>query len=598
MEEFDINNNSTGNGSMSPFRSITGNDSFWDGSLPNPLGTPLSVSSTVPETSVAGLRDGGLLQDQVSVRPKVVVPTLSTVTHTVTRPVNTTGSSVSCPPGSAMGLNLPGSRPPVFSCGICLPGTGVPPIQAWSRPPWAPPMQPYPPFQAQGLNPFASLYWPQPVPFGQDRAPPAVTSVTSSTSVSRDTELMDNIKQVFADFKKSFSEELGAMSSRISSLESNQVSHSVPVTQEDDLLSIAPRSQEQSFLSEEEDISTSDPVAPPIPPRIHPSSEEGSPGENEVEETAVSSKDQLKGRVYTLLRDVAHVPFSSPPRPKKLASTFETSCGLVQEQPSNYKSFPESNHTVAAIQFVNDSLANKTNDKTSSGSAFAGFGANSFPGSFKSKDFEIHNSTIGKTAPVCDKPFSQLLGAKPIDGLRLSQSLWAKSENLLRSASHVLGTAEHFLSAVGSLLQDKDDLSEVKSLLLQVDQALGASQLLLMGTLGNFTLSKRKEILEKSSVTESLQDSLLHSPLTDKIFGLSLQTVQEEVNKTPQAVKVNVQLTGDGKRSVATVSSLSSAHSAPNKKRKVTNASKSSSVSNKPPVPKGSQGGKKSGKRK
>jgi hypothetical protein len=45
---------------------------------------------------------------------------------------------------------------------------------------------------------------------------------------------------------------------------------------------------------------------------------------------------------------------------------------------------------------------------------------------------------------------------------------------------------------------------EVKSLLLQVDQALGSSQCLLMGTLANFTLSKRREILEKSSVNETV----------------------------------------------------------------------------------------------
>jgi hypothetical protein len=44
-----------------------------------------------------------------------------------------------------------------------------------------------------------------------------------------------------------------------------------------------------------------------------------------------------------------------------------------------------------------------------------------------------------------------------------------------------------------------------------VDQALGSSQCLLMGTLANFTLSKRREILEKSSVNEILQDSLLRS---------------------------------------------------------------------------------------
>jgi hypothetical protein len=40
-----------------------------------------------------------------------------------------------------------------------------------------------------------------------------------------------------------------------------------------------------------------------------------------------------------------------------------------------------------------------------------------------------------------------------------------------------------------------------------------------MGTLANFTLSKRREILEKSSVNEILQDSLLRSPLSDKVFG-------------------------------------------------------------------------------
>jgi hypothetical protein len=46
------------------------------------------------------------------------------------------------------------------------------------------------------------------------------------------------------------------------------------------------------------------------------------------------------------------------------------------------------------------------------------------------------------------------------------------------------------------------------------------------GALANLTLSKRNEILDKSSV----KDSLMKSPLTDKIFGLSLQKVQEEDN--------------------------------------------------------------------
>jgi hypothetical protein len=43
--------------------------------------------------------------------------------------------------------------------------------------------------------------------------------------------------------------------------------------------------------------------------------------------------------------------------------------------------------------------------------------------------------------------------------------------------------AEHLMAAAGSLLKDKgDEFDELKSLLLQVDQSLGVSQLLLMGT--------------------------------------------------------------------------------------------------------------------
>jgi hypothetical protein len=47
-----------------------------------------------------------------------------------------------------------------------------------------------------------------------------------------------------------------------------------------------------------------------------------------------------------------------------------------------------------------------------------------------------------------------------------------------------------------------------KSLLLQVDQKLGVSQLLLMSTLSNFTLSKRQEMLDKSLIAEPLKETL------------------------------------------------------------------------------------------
>jgi hypothetical protein len=118
----------------------------------------------------------------------------------------------------------------------------------------------------------------------------------------------------------------------------------------------------------------------------------------------------------------------------------------------------------------------------------------------------------------------------------------------------VLGTVEHFMAAADSLLKDKgDEFDELKSLLLQVDQSLGVSQLLLMGTLSNFTLSKRQDMLDKSPIPEPL----LFSPLVkDKLFGLPSGKLQEEVSKTPQTVKVDVQVS-NGQRRITTYQSHS-----------------------------------------
>jgi hypothetical protein len=49
---------------------------------------------------------------------------------------------------------------------------------------------------------------------------------------------------------------------------------------------------------------------------------------------------------------------------------------------------------------------------------------------------------------------SKAANTKPVDGLRLSQATWSKSENLLRNSSQVLASAEHYLSATGAILQD------------------------------------------------------------------------------------------------------------------------------------------------
>ena len=77
---------------LGPFKSITGSDIFWDGSIPNPLsvGIPTSVSQTTPETSVAGLGNH-LTSDLVPNRSvtTVGIPIVSSVTHTFARPVDT-----------------------------------------------------------------------------------------------------------------------------------------------------------------------------------------------------------------------------------------------------------------------------------------------------------------------------------------------------------------------------------------------------------------------------------------------------------------------------------------------------------------------------
>ena len=121
---------------------------------------------------------------------------------------------------------------------------------------------------------------------------------------------------------------------------------------------------------------------------------------------------------------------------KKFLSTFETSCGLSQELSSSYKSFPESKHVSTALQVIQDSLASPRGSSCNNNGKYPGFGPSSFPGRFRSKDFEIHNSSIGKSSPTCNKSMASFLGSKSVDGLRLTQSLWSKSENLLRSTSH------------------------------------------------------------------------------------------------------------------------------------------------------------------
>jgi hypothetical protein len=172
--------------------------------------------------------------------------------------------------------------------------------------------------------------------------------------------------------------------------------------------------------------------------------------------------------------------------------------------------------------------------------------------------------------PSCDKAVSSSINSRPLDGFRLSQSVSSKTKNLLRNASHVLGTAEHFLSAVAPLLKESSLPVEIKPFLLQVDKALGTSQLLIMGSLVNCTLSKRSEILEKARVSDSPKDALIKSPLDDKIFGLPINEVQKHLSQTPAPVKVNVSLSGNNyKRGSSSSSARGSSFPSQDKRRKV-----------------------------
>ncbi|CAG2218875.1 unnamed protein product [Mytilus edulis] len=247
---------------------------------------------------------------------------------------------------------------------------------------------------------------------------------------------------------------------------------------EDDSVSLAPRSQEGNFLEDQDGISDVDSVVSTEGDAFAP------------KDPASGNPECLRSLVYSIRRNMSDMPMSSPPRVSSTPSDFMACSGIVKPESKGYYSFPESGHFTTALSFVNSSLAeNLANTSKTGGSKFSGFGPASYPGRCRSKDFEIHGSSLGMSAPACDRAFSSLLGSKPLDGLRLSQASYVKSENNLRCLTFVLETAEHFLSAAGSLLKDKgEEFSDLRSMLLQVDKSLGMSQFLLLvgGRLSHF----------------------------------------------------------------------------------------------------------------
>ena len=145
--------------------------------------------------------------------------------------------------------------------------------------------------------------------------------------------------------------------------------------EEDDTLYMAPGSQEASFLNvEEEAFPTTSVAKKSVSSSLNRAGtpEEGSSSEYESEEF-LASRNQLKVRVYSLLREKAHIPFASPPRIQETLSTFETSCGLSQELSCSYKSFPESKHVSRAPRVIQGSLASPPGSSSNNAGKCPGF---------------------------------------------------------------------------------------------------------------------------------------------------------------------------------------------------------------------------------
>ncbi|CAG2245168.1 unnamed protein product [Mytilus edulis] len=356
----------------------------------------------------------------------------SRVSHTVTRPAEIPTSPVACTTSRQETLPA-GIRSDPFSRTRWPMNFAYPPM-----PMGMPNLPPYP----QPFDPYSA----QSVWSGQGFG--GRSSSESSSFKDEMRSLTTSIHKIQATVNAKFLEfgnSLDLMESRGLSQDPAQDPPRPPrQLLEDDSVSLAPRSQEGNFLEDQDGISDVDSVVSTEGDAFAP------------KDPASGNPECLRSLVYSIRRNMSDMPMSSPPRVSSTPSDFMACSGIVKPESKGYYSFPESGHFTTALSFVNSSLAeNLANTSKTGGSKFSGFGPASYPGRCRSKDFEIHGSSLGMSAPACDRAFSSLLGSKPLDGLRLSQASYVKSENNLRCLTFVLETAEHFLSAAGSLLKDK-----------------------------------------------------------------------------------------------------------------------------------------------
>ena len=183
--------------------------------------------------------------------------------------------------------------------------------------------------------------------------------------------------------------------------------------EEVDSISLAPSSQEGSFLS--------DNCLSPVP---------------SVDEVGLSQEQipvenlTLKAKVYAIRRELSGPNSSvSPPRSSHKPSDFQSCSGLVRDSSKSYASFPESSHFKSALASINAHLvedqrpSNKASNLVRQNLAFS---TSSFPGKVRMKYFDIHDVSLGKSQPVFDKTFSNFLGAKSSEGVKLSQTSYSR----------------------------------------------------------------------------------------------------------------------------------------------------------------------------
>jgi hypothetical protein len=389
---------------LSPWQSATTSDEFW-GLEDNPQ-FPISVAPAIDEI-VDGSRQ--VFTPSVSNQPcSVTDPNNSSgsqlrltrpqakTTHTFSRPIDTTIPSSSMAPSGIRSNEFYRSR--------------------WPTNYLYPPNETRPSFDPYSLPPFR--HGPNTGWYGQ--------GIPLDSSISEDIKALTNSVNQFQAITKAQYLELD---NRLSLLEKKDVSPIINAeasegvdnmdSDGEDTFSLAPRSQEGNCLSHDEICS------PVSSRRPQPSCDLGGPppsldGESSIQgedenPSAVGYREALRHRVYTFQRELSEVPMSSPPQKVLAPSDFMSCSGLVKDKPKGYKSFPESGHTKSALDFMN------------------GFGPATFPSSkIRSMDFAIHDSSLGKGYPSCDKTYSALLGTKPVEGLVLNQSTWAKSESNLR----------------------------------------------------------------------------------------------------------------------------------------------------------------------